>query len=125
VQPAVNEQTTSGSAKRKADNKLEVPRRRTTKKRQSVLESMRFDNLAYRENKLAIEKSKLEELKKRNKLIEERKKFLEIISVAEQTILYAQQKNNHEFLVSIEEIKNFTGILLLSGYHKLPRQKLY
>ncbi|KAH0818472.1 hypothetical protein GEV33_004319 [Tenebrio molitor] len=39
VQPAVNEQTTSGSAKRKADNKLEVPRR-TTKKRQSVLESM-------------------------------------------------------------------------------------
>jgi hypothetical protein len=88
---------------------------------------MRFDNLAYRENKLAIEKSKLEELKKRNKLIEERNKFLGIISasVAQQTILYARQKNNHEFLVSIEEIKNFTGILLLSGYHKLPRQKLY
>jgi hypothetical protein len=95
VQPAVNEQTTSGSAKRKADNKLEVPRR-TTKKRQSVLESMRFDNLACRENKLAIEKSKLEELKKRNKLIEERNKFLGIISanVAEQTILYARQKHN-------------------------------
>jgi hypothetical protein len=127
VQPAVNEQTTSGSAKRKADNKLEVPRRRTTKKRQSVLESMRFENLAYRENKLAIEKSKLEELKKRNKLIEERKKFLGIISanVAEQTILYARQKNNHKFLVSIEEIKNFTAILLLSGYHKLLRQKLF
>jgi hypothetical protein len=120
VQPAVNEQTTSGSAKRKADNKLEVPRRRTTKKRQSVLESMRFDNLAYRENKLAIEKSKLEELKKRNKLIEERKKFLGIISanVAEQTILYARRN-------IIEEIKMFTGILLLSGYHKLPGQKLY
>jgi hypothetical protein len=45
--------------------------------------------------------------------------------IVEQTILYARQKNNHEFLVSIEEIKIFTGILLLSGYHKLPRQKLY
>ncbi|KAJ8909335.1 hypothetical protein NQ315_013451 [Exocentrus adspersus] len=45
--------------------------------------------------------------------------------IRDQTILYAQQKNRHDFSVTIDEIKNFIGILLLSGYHKLPQQKMY
>jgi hypothetical protein len=38
---------------------------------------------------------------------------------------YALQKNNHNFIVTDNEIKNFIGILLFSGYHKLPRERLY
>ncbi|KAJ8934302.1 hypothetical protein NQ318_000868 [Aromia moschata] len=45
--------------------------------------------------------------------------------IVEQSNLYALQKNNHGFVVRHEEIKIFLGILLLSGYHKLPREPMY
>ena len=45
--------------------------------------------------------------------------------VMSQTILFAQQKNNHGFTISRDELKMFLGILALSGYHSLAREKLY
>nr|XP_023013431.1 piggyBac transposable element-derived protein 2-like [Leptinotarsa decemlineata] len=42
--------------------------------------------------------------------------------IRDQTNLYSTQKNNHSFSV---DLKIFFGILLLSGYHRLPREKLY
>ncbi|KAH9632039.1 hypothetical protein HF086_005370 [Spodoptera exigua] len=38
---------------------------------------------------------------------------------------YASQNNIHNFSVTIAELKVFFGILLLSGYHKLPRESMY
>ncbi|CAH2084943.1 unnamed protein product [Euphydryas editha] len=38
--------------------------------------------------------------------------------------LYANQNNRHNFCVTIEELKVFFGILILSGYHKLPRESM-
>ncbi|XP_030753599.1 piggyBac transposable element-derived protein 2-like [Sitophilus oryzae] len=43
----------------------------------------------------------------------------------EQSIIYSRQKNNHDFFATMEEMKIFIGILLLSGYHKLPQQRMY
>ena len=45
--------------------------------------------------------------------------------IVDQSILYARQKNNHTFSLTIEELKNFFGILFLTGYHRLPRERLY
>lgn len=45
--------------------------------------------------------------------------------IVEQTELYANQNNAHNFKTSIDEIRNFFGILFFSGYHKLPRERLY
>lgn len=45
--------------------------------------------------------------------------------IVDQSNLYAQQKNNHDFAVSDEDIKIFLGILLLSGYHKIPREPMF
>jgi hypothetical protein len=50
-------------------------------------------------------------------------KMIEII--AEQTTLYARQKNNHSFEVTEAEIKQMVGIFLFSGYHTLPREQMY
>ena len=50
-------------------------------------------------------------------------KILEIIT--EQSILYARQKNNQSFFVNKEELKVFIGVLLFSGYHRLPRERMY
>lgn len=50
----------------------------------------------------------------------------EVISlIVAQTNLYSSQKNDHSFFVSEYDIKIFVGILLLTGYHKLPRERLY
>lgn len=38
-----------------------------------------------------------------------------------QSMLYAAQKNDHTFSLTEDEIKVFLGILMFSGYHKLPR----
>ena len=38
---------------------------------------------------------------------------------------YAQQHNNHTFRVTHDEMLKFIGIHLFSGYHILPRQRLY
>lgn len=45
--------------------------------------------------------------------------------VVDQTLLYARQKNDHTFTLTTNELKNFLGILFLTGYHKLPRERLY
>ncbi|XP_031343006.1 piggyBac transposable element-derived protein 2-like [Photinus pyralis] len=45
--------------------------------------------------------------------------------LVEQTNKYATASNNHSFQVTGEEIKIFVGVLLFSGYHKLPRARLY
>ncbi|KAK8788849.1 hypothetical protein V5799_021375 [Amblyomma americanum] len=42
-----------------------------------------------------------------------------------QTGKYAKQNNEHGFVINIEDVKKFIGILLLSGYHKLPSQRMY
>lgn len=50
----------------------------------------------------------------------------EIIDIiTNETIRYARQKNNHSFEISKTEIERFIGILLFSGYHRLPRERLY
>lgn len=41
------------------------------------------------------------------------------------SILYASQNNRHSFQLEISDLKKFIGILILSGYHKLPREALY
>ena len=38
---------------------------------------------------------------------------------------YAFQKGNHHFHISKDEMQTFLGILLLSGYHTLPNERLY
>lgn len=39
--------------------------------------------------------------------------------------LYASQNNRHTFSLTVAELKTFFGILILSGYHKLPREGMY
>ncbi|CAK1592870.1 unnamed protein product [Parnassius mnemosyne] len=41
------------------------------------------------------------------------------------SILYANQNNIHSFQLDLPDLKKFIGILILSGYHKLPREALY
>ena len=45
--------------------------------------------------------------------------------IVDQSIMYARQQNNHTFELDEEDMARFTGIHLLSGYHSLPRQRLY
>lgn len=42
-----------------------------------------------------------------------------------ETNLYSSQKNEHSFFVSKADMKLFVGILLLTGYHKLPSERNY
>lgn len=45
--------------------------------------------------------------------------------VIQYTKLYAFQNNKHNFVITVEELKTFFGILLLTGYHSLPRERMY
>ncbi|KAG8233304.1 hypothetical protein J437_LFUL012918 [Ladona fulva] len=45
--------------------------------------------------------------------------------IVDQTNLYAHSRGNHTFNVSFEEIYSLIGILLFSGYHVLPRRRMY
>lgn len=45
--------------------------------------------------------------------------------IANLSQLYASQNNRHNFTVTVSELKIFFGILILSGYHKLPRESMY
>nr|CAH7726921.1 unnamed protein product [Callosobruchus chinensis] len=45
--------------------------------------------------------------------------------ISQQTNIYSSQKNKHDFFVSRDDIKIFVGILLLTGYHKLPSERNY
>ncbi len=48
-----------------------------------------------------------------------------ITKAVEESNKYAGQKNNHDFCLSIDEFKQFLGIIFYSGYHILPREKMY
>ena len=41
------------------------------------------------------------------------------------TINYASQKGNHQFSLTLGEMRAFISILLLSGYCAVPRRRLY
>ena len=45
--------------------------------------------------------------------------------ILEQSLLYSRQQNQHTFIFSKEELLKFIGILLISGYHTLPREGIY
>nr|CAH7738745.1 unnamed protein product [Callosobruchus chinensis] len=45
--------------------------------------------------------------------------------ISQQTNIYSSQKNKHDFFLSRDDIKIFVGILLLTGYHKLPSERNY
>ena len=45
--------------------------------------------------------------------------------IMEQSILYAQQQNRHDFAPKQFQLKRFIGFLIFSGYHKLPREDMY
>nr|XP_034824577.1 piggyBac transposable element-derived protein 2-like [Maniola hyperantus]XP_034832956.1 piggyBac transposable element-derived protein 2-like [Maniola hyperantus] len=41
------------------------------------------------------------------------------------SILYSNQNNRHDFQLDSCDLKKFLGVLILSGYHKLPREPMY
>ncbi|XP_054724350.1 piggyBac transposable element-derived protein 3-like [Uloborus diversus] len=45
--------------------------------------------------------------------------------ILEQSILYAGQKGDHDFVIDADELKLFFAILLTSGYNVLPRRRMY
>lgn len=45
--------------------------------------------------------------------------------IVQQSMLYAQQKNNPNFYLTADELRSFVGVLLFSGYHKLPQENMY
>ena len=46
--------------------------------------------------------------------------------IVEETISYAKNvKNNHDFYITIEDIKIFMRLLIFSGYHTLPSKRDY
>lgn len=45
--------------------------------------------------------------------------------IVEQSLNYALQKNFHDFRIDKADMKVFIGFLLFTGYHNLPREKLY
>jgi hypothetical protein len=50
----------------------------------------------------------------------------EVLShIVEQTTIYATQNNKHNLNLTVEEMQVFIAILLYTGYHRLPRQRLY
>ncbi|GFT63544.1 hypothetical protein NPIL_666011 [Nephila pilipes] len=42
----------------------------------------------------------------------------------EQSILYAGQKGDHDFVIGAEDLKLFFAILFTSGYNVLPRRRI-
>lgn len=48
-----------------------------------------------------------------------------IIHLVRHTVIYAAQKNNFNFSLSLEEMYVFIGILILSGYVPLPRRRMF
>ena len=42
-----------------------------------------------------------------------------------ESVRYARQKNDQDFQLDDNDMRRFTGILLLTGYHTLPQQQLY
>lgn len=45
--------------------------------------------------------------------------------IASQSTIYAGQNNRHDKVFTKDELKYFLGILILTGYHKLPSERSY
>lgn len=45
--------------------------------------------------------------------------------IAMQSTIYAGQNNRHDSVFTKEELRKFLGILILTGYHKLPSERSY
>ena len=45
--------------------------------------------------------------------------------IISESIRYARQQNSPDFLLDHNDLKKFTGILFLTGYHTLPQQPMY
>ena len=45
--------------------------------------------------------------------------------VINQSNLYAQQQNCHEFSLKKQQLKRCLGFMLFSGYDRLPRERMY
>ena len=48
-----------------------------------------------------------------------------VSKITTETMRYAQLKNNHSFHVSDNDVYQFLGLILISGYHTLPGEKDY
>ena len=49
----------------------------------------------------------------------------ELNRICEESTKYARMNGNHNFVMTIEKLKSFLAILLVSGYVELPRQEIY
>ena len=47
------------------------------------------------------------------------------IEICNQSNKYEKSIGNHTFNLTLEKLKSFVAILLLSGYNELPRQEIY
>ena len=45
--------------------------------------------------------------------------------IMQQTNLYVQQNNRHDFSTDLYQLQRFLGFLLFTGYHRLPRENMY
>ena len=45
--------------------------------------------------------------------------------IVQQSVVYTRQQNDHKFQLSNDRKRMFLGILLFTGYHCLPQEKLY
>lgn len=48
-----------------------------------------------------------------------------LLHIVRESCTYAKQKNEHGFTLTATDLQKFIGVLLLSGYHKLPSQRQY
>ncbi|XP_060801114.1 piggyBac transposable element-derived protein 3-like [Amyelois transitella] len=87
-----------------------------------------YDSIIFDENNVQERREKMvSDLKDLNPVAIFEKMFdNEIISmIIQNSKLYSAQKNKHDFDITEEQLKTFLGILLLTGYHTLPRERLY
>lgn len=80
----------------------------------------------------ALEKDKIEALVKEHGALTPLQLFEKFLSndmleyIKEETLRYSQRvKNDTSFTLDIDELKCFIGILLFSGYHQVPSERMY
>jgi Transposase IS4 len=45
--------------------------------------------------------------------------------IIDESVKYARQKNNTSFVLDRSDLDVFIGIMLLTGYHSLPKERMY
>ncbi|KAF6198071.1 hypothetical protein GE061_007817 [Apolygus lucorum] len=48
-----------------------------------------------------------------------------LLNIVKESVTYATQQNRHNYNFSVDCLRKFLGILLFTGYHHLPRERLY